>query len=199
MPKHFYKGLELEIKGRVYEPREDSELLAEVVESEIARHALENGVISFLDLGCGSGLIAIAAAKAGAVVTAVDIDAGAVELTNENAKRNGVKVDCRVSDLFSKVRGKFDVVAFNAPYLPEEVVEGESEAWAAGERLEVIRRAVEQAKHHLKSGGALLLVVSSLTGVKEVGRLLSDNGFKFERAADKKVPWETLYVLRAVL
>jgi len=195
MPKHFYKGLELEIKGRVYEPREDSELLAEVVEAEVKKRRSP----TLFDLGCGSGLIAIAAAKAGAVVTAVDIDAGAVELTKRNAKANSVTVDCRVSDLFSKVRGKFDVIAFNAPYLPEAIVKGESEAWAAGERLEVIRRAVEQAKHHLKAGGALLLVVSSLTGVKEVGRLLADNGFKFERAADKKVPWEILYVLRAVL
>jgi release factor glutamine methyltransferase len=199
MPKHFYKGLELEIKGRVYEPREDSELLAEVVESEIARRALENGVISFLDLGCGSGIIATVAAKAGAVVSAVDIDEEAVELTKRNAKLNEAAVDCRLSDLFSNVDGKFDVIAFNAPYLPEEIVKGENTVWAAGQRLEVIQRAIEQAVEHMKPGGALLLAVSSLTGLQEAGRLLEDSGFKWQKVAEKKVPWETLYVLRAVL
>jgi release factor glutamine methyltransferase len=195
MPKHFYKGIELELRGRIYEPREDSELLAEVVEAEVKRRRSP----ALLDIGCGSGIIAIAAAKAGAVVTAVDVDEEAVELTKRNARLNNAAVYCRLSDLFSNVKGKFDVIAFNAPYLPEEIVKGENTVWAAGQRLEVIRKTIEQAAGHMKAGGALLLVISSLTGIDEVGKAFADNGFKFEHAAEKKVPWETLYVLRAVL
>lgn len=195
MPCHHYRDITLELKKEVYEPREDSELLAEVVEKEVGKR---NGP-SFLDLGCGSGLIAIVAAKAGAKVTAVDIDREAVELTGRNAKSNHVPVECLRSDLLEGVNGKFDIIAFNAPYLPEGVVRGLNESWAGGERLEVIRRAVAQAKSSLRPEGELLMVISSLTGVREAEKMLEADGFRHETAARKKVPWETLLVLKAVL
>src|SRR5262245_50005791 len=58
---------------------------------------------SFLDLGCGSGIIGLCAARAGARVTAVDINPAAVQCTAENATRAGFTIDARVSDLFAAV------------------------------------------------------------------------------------------------
>ena len=212
MPHHYYKEIVLELRQDVYEPREDSELLAEAVEKELAfarrtigngaipfpRHALGDGAISFLDLGCGSGLIAIAAAKAGANAVAVDIDERAVELARKNAKLNGVNIECLRSDLLGSVRGKFEIIAFNAPYLPEAVAKG-NEAWAGGQELEVIRKAIEQVKTRLMPGGVFLIAISSLTGMGKVGKLLESNGFSWQIIAERKVPWENLLVLRAVL
>lgn len=205
MPRHYYRDIVLELRQEVYEPREDSELLAEAVEEEIAsriaRHDIGSGEISkilFLDLGCGTGIVAIAAAKAGAKVTATDMSKEAVGLTMWNAKSNNVHVECIRSDLLDGMKGTFDIIAFNAPYLPEEVKKG-NEAWAAGADLQVIRRAVEQAKERLNPNGALLLAISSLTGMGKVRKLLESNGFRHETVAERKVPWETLSVLKAVL
>jgi len=195
MPHHYYRDIVLELRQDVYEPREDSEMLAGVVDAEVKRR----GKPTFLDLGCGSGLIAIVAAKAGARVKAVDINEAAVELTKRNAELNGVNVDCFVSNLLDGMKMKFDIIAFNAPYLPESVVKGENEKWAAGANLQIIRQVIEQASARLNPEGVLLLVVSSLTGMGMVKKILESNGFRWETAAEKKVPWEMLYVLKAVL
>ncbi|MFH0830189.1 MAG: HemK2/MTQ2 family protein methyltransferase [Candidatus Aenigmatarchaeota archaeon] len=194
MPHHYYKEIVLELRQDVYEPREDSELLAEAVEQEVGKRKNT----SFLDMGCGTGIIAITAAKTGAKVTAVDINQNAVELTRQNAKNNKAHVECLRSDLLESVRGKFEIIAFNAPYLPEAVAKG-NEAWAGGQELEVIRKAVEQVKTRLMPEGVFLIAISSLTGMGKIGKLLESNGFNWQIIAERKVPWETLFVLRAVL
>ncbi len=199
MPHHYRGDIVLELRQDVYGPREDSELMAEAVEEEIVRRKPGSGDISLLDLGCGSGLTAIVAAKAGAKVTAVDINENAVELTRKNAKLNGVNVHCLRSDLLECVKGRFDIIAFNAPYLPEGVAKGENEAWAAGKGLEVIRRAVRQSRAGLNPGGELLLLISSLTGTDKMEEILGSEGFRWEKVKEAKVPWETLLVLKAVL
>src|SRR5207237_2648787 len=73
---------------------------------------------SFLDVGCGSGIIALCAARSGAQVTAVDINPAAVQCTAGNAERAGLQITARVSDLFSDVPESFDVIAWNPPFLP---------------------------------------------------------------------------------
>src|SRR3989344_4864863 len=90
----------------IYEPREDSFLLAKYVEK------YAKGKI--LDIGTGSGIQAAAARKHSDDVTAVDIDEEAVEF----AKSKGI--NAFKSDLFENVEGKYDLIIFNPPYLPEE-------------------------------------------------------------------------------
>jgi release factor glutamine methyltransferase len=72
---------------------------------------------TWLDLGCGSGIVAIALAKAGARVTAVDIDAEAVRCTRLNAAMHHVEVDARQGDRFAGL-GRYDRVACNPPFWP---------------------------------------------------------------------------------
>ena len=75
-----------------------------------------------LDIGCGSGVISIAAALCGAKVTAVDINAAAVATTLENARRNGVEVEGLVGDALSSIASrKFDFVVANCPLAPSEL------------------------------------------------------------------------------
>ncbi len=191
MTKSFYKNMILEIPAGVYELREDSLLLAEILEKE----NLVGGKI--LDMGCGSGLLGIIAAKAGALVSAVDIDAGAVECAEKNSKACGAKINFFVSDLFQNLGDeKFDLIIFNAPYLPEEI-SAASMTWAAGEGSELIFRFITKAKNFLSSKGKILLVVSSLTGLKNVMKKFSEAGFSASVLAEKKIPWEMLCVIEA--
>jgi len=191
MAKSFYKNLILEIPMPIYEPREDSHLLAEVLEKENLKGK------NILDMGCGSGLLGIIASKAGARVSAVDIDVSAVECARKNAKACGAKINFFVSDLFQNLGNeKFDLIIFNAPYLPEKI-SAASRPWAAGEDLEIIFRFIREAKNFLSEKGKILLCISSLTDLENIMKKFSEIGFSASVFAEKKIPWEMLYVIEA--
>ncbi len=192
MPKFFYKDIELDVKGAVYEPREDSLLTAETLEKNLRKG------MKVLDIGTGTGFLAILAAKRGCDVTAVDIDDEAFRIAKENVKKNDVFVKVLKSNLLDSVRGKFDLIVFNAPYLPEKWSK-ESASWAAGEGLQIIERTIIQAKRSLAPGGKILVCVSTATGIDRFERILDANKLTFAVVAQRKVPCDTLLVYSAQL
>ena len=147
----------------VYEPAEDSLLLLKYVEERV------DG--SVLDMGTGSGVQAVAAASKAEVhrVVAVDIDPAAVEEARRLALEAGIsgKIEFRVCDLFEGIGDEsFDWIVFNPPYLPSEG-DADEASWSGGQTgSEVITRFLSEAAVHLKPGGAIILVYSSLTGLE---------------------------------
>jgi len=111
--KFFYKDVVLVVPEDVYYPREDSIFLAEALVKVIDK---EN-VKTCLDVGCGSGFLSIIMAKKKSIVNAVDINELAVKTTIENSQKNNVNINVEQGDLFSL--GKYDLIVFNPPYLPE--------------------------------------------------------------------------------
>src|SRR5262245_18225975 len=108
------EGFDLQIFPSVFHPKYfgSSSILARFISGLTLRGK------TFLEVGCGSGDEALCAAKAGAEVTAVDINPEAVRCTLENATANYLRVDARVGHLFSSVTGmRFDVIACNPPFL----------------------------------------------------------------------------------
>lgn len=169
----------------IYEPAEDSYLL----EEEVKKRARGKKV---LDVGTGSGIQARAAHSVGAQeVLAVDIsDEVVMSLKHE-------KFDVKKSDLFSAVSGKFDLIIFNPPYLPLDVREDSKSALVTtgGERGdEIILRFLHEAKEHLAEGGEILLVVSSLTPLGRIRKVLKEEGFVYKIAGIKKIFMEELKV-----
>ncbi|MBF0531651.1 MAG: methyltransferase [Candidatus Omnitrophica bacterium] len=81
-----------------------------------ARVIREAGVKNFLDMGTGTGYIAIYLAKHGIPVAACDLSAAAVDLARKNVRRNGVTVPVYQSDMFSNLKGTFESVGFNVPF-----------------------------------------------------------------------------------
>jgi release factor glutamine methyltransferase len=133
-------SIDIDVAHDVYNPSDDSFLLVNVLEVSPGER--------LLDVGTGTGIAALHAAKAGARVTAVDLNPHAVACARSNALRNDLKVEVLQSDLFEKVVGIYDVITFNPPYLPEEGAPSSwaERAWSGGaDGAEVVVRFLEDA------------------------------------------------------
>ena len=160
----FY-GYTIKVDGRVLIPRPETELLAELA----IRTAQEGDKI--LDLCTGSGCIAVAMAKElqgkFVSVTAADVSAAALEVAQDNARRNGADIKFIESDMLAGVKGKFNIITCNPPYirrgdlpgLQREVKDFEPlTALDGGEDgLDFYRRLAVEAPKHLVRGGTLLV------------------------------------------
>ncbi|MBN1683475.1 methyltransferase [Candidatus Bathyarchaeota archaeon] len=147
----------------IYFPAEDSFLLQKYVEKFVYGKVL--------DMGTGSGIQAVTAAKKNVVqkVVAVDINLEAIEVTKKFAIENNVsdKITVFKSNLFEKICGKFDWILFNPPYLPSEKSINDS-TWDGGETgKELISSFLNQAKKYLNENGQILIIYSSLTGINQ--------------------------------
>ena len=162
-------GYKIKVDERVLIPRPETEELA-----MMAVASLEEGQ-SVLDLCTGSGAIAVAVYKESekrgkkVQVTAVDISEDALTLAKENAEQNGADIRFLQSDLFTRIRGRFDVIVSNPPYIPSaeietlqrEVKDFEPRLALDGgaDGLDIYRKIAEDAFKYLNRGGMLLLEV----------------------------------------
>jgi release factor glutamine methyltransferase len=188
----FFKGLELKVFDRVYEPSEDSFLLAENV-------SVPNGA-SVLDLGTGSGIQGINAARLGASsVVSTDLEKKALENAKENSERlvPEATFEFRQGSLFEPVENeKFNVIIFNPPYVPSE--EKKFEDLDGGKKgREALDGFLAGFSAHLEKGGNCFFLQTSLNGEKETGEILKKQGFEFEVVARKRLFFEELLVFRA--
>ena len=164
----------------VFAPISDSRFLAEVLrEQTLPLRA------SVLDLCTGSGILAVTAAMRGArSVTAVDCSRRAVLTTRLNARLNGVRVKAVRGDLYEPLNDlRFDAIVSNPPYVPAETDElparGLERAWDAGlDGRALLDRIIEEAPRHLKPGGFLLVVSSSVLGSDRTLAAMRDAGLE---------------------
>jgi len=173
---------------QVYSPEADTLMLLDAASAE-ARPGDR-----VLEVGTGSGLIAAEMARIARVV-ATDINPHAVLC----AGRAGVEVVR--TDLFAGIRGPFDLVLFNPPYLPtqpEERVDDWLEYALDGGKSgrAVIERFARSVGDVLAPEGRLLLLISSLTGLDEVQELFAGQGYSAGIALQQDVEDEVLYVLK---
>jgi release factor glutamine methyltransferase len=159
-----------------------------------------------LDVGTGSGAIAIAAARAGAAsVCAVDLSLRSVAATRLNAARHGVRVDVRHGDLFAPVAGRrFDLVVSNPPYVPAatDVLPRHRKArcWDGGvDGRAVLDRICSGAADALSDDGRILLVHSALCGTQATLDALTDAGFAPAVLARASIPFGPVLRSRAGL
>ena len=181
----------------VYEPSDDTFLLARVV-GEAVRPGDQ-----FLEVGCGAGLVSLVAARAGAYVTCTDRNPHAVVLTQQNARENGLSVDCRETDLLAGIDAAFDVVAFNPPYLPtadEDHVSGPLDMAFDGGRdgNEVVLRFAAQLRRLRPLPRVVLVVHSSLSDPGPLSEAMTATGYSMDVAALQRHAFEELTVRRFV-
>ena len=181
------------IERDVYQPAEDSALLADVAASVVGPDDL------VLDVGTGSGFVAgRIAEETGARVIGSDLNPHACR----RARERGVPV-VRGNLTEPFVDGAFDVVTFNPPYLPTDP-ETEWDDWmevalSGGETgLAVVEPFLASVGRVLAPDGVVLLLASSLAGVEAVVELAVDGGFSAVALRDDSYPFETLTVLKLI-
>jgi release factor glutamine methyltransferase len=189
-----FGNLHFDVNDDVYEPAEDSFLFAENLNVKQGQ--------TVLDLGTGSGILAITAAQNAQSVLAADLNPYAIRCAKDNAKLNKVyNVAFLQGDLFKAFTDgvKFDLVLFNAPYLPSE--EGEEETWigrswagGANGRV-VVDRFIEQVSTYLKPAGRVLLMQSTLTGVDETLAAFKTAGLQASVIASQQLPFFEILTL----
>ena len=166
----------------IYEPEKDSYLLQKVLQENIL-----NKNISAIEIGIGSGIQLQTLKKLGVKeIQGVDLNSQAVE----HCKKLGFNV--WQSDLFEKVREKYNLIIFNPPYLPEDKREDEeSKVITTGgkEGSEIINEFLRQAKDHLKENGKIFLLISNLA------KGLNFSGYNKKVLEQEKLFFEKLEVL----
>jgi len=154
---------------RAMVPRPETEELVELLESEVRSQRSE---VSIIDVGTGSGVIALSLAKKfpEAEISAVDISEDALALACENAERLGLteRIQLSKGDMLKNISERFDLIVANLPYismqdrhlLSREVLHDPEVALFAGTRGdELVRELIEQSPSHLKPGGLLALEI----------------------------------------
>ncbi|MEA2410854.1 MAG: release factor glutamine methyltransferase [Thermoleophilaceae bacterium] len=182
----------------VFRPRSDTWMLArELVDSLPA-----GGRASVLELCTGSGAVALSAAAAGADVTAVDVSRRSVAAVRLNALLRGLRVRALRGSLFEPVGAqRFDLIATNPPYVPAETdtlpARGPQRAWDAGrDGRALIDPICDAATEHLRPGGALLMIHSSLCGEAETVARLTAAGLEVDVPVRSRGPLGPLMLSR---
>ena len=168
-----------------YDPQEDSRLL----EKWVRQYA--KGKV--LDMGTGSGIQAIASAQSPRVnsVLAVDVQKGVIDYCRKTIKNPKIKF--RYSDLFSKVKGKFDTIIFNPPYLPQELKVLDVELEGGKKGYEVIERFLNDASLYFDKDGIILLVFSSLTRKSKVEEFIKSSLLESKELEKLHIFFEDIY------
>ncbi|MDI6643828.1 MAG: class I SAM-dependent methyltransferase [Methanobacteriaceae archaeon] len=189
-----YKGLKIKTCNNVYIPAEDTFLLADNLIIRTGDKVLE--------IGTGTGLVAIYASKIAKDVVATDINPWAVKCAKDNVELNQIhNVKVRCGNLFFPLKNqKFDLILFNTPYLPteeyEKIDDDLNAAWDGGaDGRKIIDLFLENVKDHLKEDGRVQLVQSSLSNVEKTVNKLEDKGFETVITASKKLFFEEIIVI----
>ena len=184
--KEFY-GLDLQVDKRVLDPRPDTETLVDWALEVLQPQSTHSPRV--LDLGTGSGAIALAiahslqAAGRPAQITAVDASTDALDVARSNAARLGLTIDFVESSWLAQVTGRFHLIASNPPYIASAdphlaaLVHEPLQALTAGaDGLDDLRQIIAQAPSHLLPGGWLLLE-HGYDQASRVRDLLAQRGF----------------------
>jgi len=168
----------------MYDPEEDSYL--------IEKHIKNYPSNSCLDVGTGSGILAKEASRYCKKVLAVDLDKEAIKHCKSTIKKKNITF--KVSNLFSNIKEKFDLILFNPPYLPNDPLVKDKALDGGKKGYEIIEKFLKQAKSHLKENGKILLIFSSLTNKEKVNELIKKNNFKFKLLEKEKHFFEEIYL-----
>lgn len=192
------QDFKINIDDNVYIPAEDSYLLADNLEIKQGQ--------SVLEIGTGSGIVAMYASRLTDNITVTDINFDACELARKNFEDNGIEnIEILFGNLFEPVKNrKFDVILFNTPYLPtenDEVLDDNlNYAFDGGlDGRKVIDLFLNEVKNYLNDGGIVQLIQSSLCDNDKTLDILDKQGFVAEIAVSEHFFFEDVVLINGYL
>lgn len=177
-PRNYsYKRITIKVHPDVFPPH--LTLSTKILLDFIAEIPLENK--TFLELGCGSGIISMYARKKGATVTASDINETALTYLKSNAEKAQLKIDCVHSNLFAGISEKhFNFIIINPPYYPKEPTSVKQQAWFCGADFEYFKTLFHQLPAYLSSQNKTYMILSEDCDIDKIKQIARENEITFE-------------------
>ncbi len=183
-----FMGYEFEVNEHVLVPRQDTEILVEEAEKRI-RMMKKNRQIRVLDMCTGSGCIPISLKlrNPGIFIQAADISKDALKVAERNDARWKTKIEFLQTDMFEKVKGRFDLITSNPPYIPTKVIEELDAEVRLHDPYEALdgkedglyfyRILAKESPEYLEDGGYLVMEIG-YDQSRDVEALLKEQGFE---------------------
>ncbi|WP_177731528.1 methyltransferase [Flavobacterium inviolabile] len=189
--KYHYKNITVQVVPTVFPPfiTISTKLLLQFIEPQ----PLANK--TFLELGCGCGIISILAATKGAVVTATDINTAALEALRQNSCRNAVSINILHSDLFQNLKDHaFDYIVINPPYYPKTPQNIAENAWYCGENFDYFEQLFAQLKPYLTPANKTYMILSEDCELDTITKIAAGNSLRMQCIHTEKVFKEENYI-----
>lgn len=148
--------------SNIYQPAEDSYLMTRILKVQIPDLLVKNPNLKFLEIGAGSGIHLETAYNNG--IKKENIFSSDINMSSVG-HCTSLGYNCVYSDLFDNIKGKYDIIVFNPPYLPEdsrEPPESSLSTTGGSKGIEIILRFLKDAKNYLEKEGIIFLITSSL-------------------------------------
>ena len=191
-----YKGIRLVIPPAVFHP--GFFFSTRLLLRYIAKMPLKDK--SFLELGAGSGLIAMYVAREGAQVTASDINQVAIHSLEMNSRSNRISITVIHSDLFTNIPlQRFDMIAINPPYYKKQPKTPAEYAWYCGEQGEYFQQLFNSLQWYMHPQSTVLMVLSDGCDLEMIKGMAAEHGFRLNCVFEKKNWLEVNYIFRVEL
>lgn len=150
---------------------------------------------SFLELGAGTGIISILAAKKGAAVFASDISCKAVQNIELNAAKNNVQINIFTSDLFKNIPYmQFDYIIINPPYYSRDPGEEEEYAWFCGSNFEYFKSLFNSLSNYIGKDSKVFMILSEVCDIQKIKSIGLENEFVWKIKIKKQFWGEKNYI-----
>ena len=188
-----YRDITIKILPGVFHPGFFSS--TKILLAELEKLNINNK--TFLELGAGSGIISIAAAKKNATVTATDISNTSVENIQLNATMNGVQLQTILSDLFDKIPPQqFDFIFINPPYYKGAIKKEADHAWYAGDDFQYFRKLFSQLNSYMRTETICLMILSEECDLDAIQKIAAQHAVHLKEVFSKKSLGERQIVFR---
>ena len=172
-PRPFkYQGIQVLVHPEVFPPHltlSTKILLDFIAELDLSKK-------SFLELGCGSGIISLFARSKEATVTASDINKTALEYLKKASEENNLELDCVYSNLFENLQTKnFDYILTNPPYYPKQPKNVKEQAWFCGDDFQYFKNLFNQLPPYINKKNQAYMILSEDCEFKTISEIASGN------------------------
>lgn len=193
--KDRYQGIEVGVPPGVFHP--GLYFSTRLMLRHLERYDLRGKTV--LEIGAGSGLVAIWCAKKGAKVTATDVSVKAVQAIMDNVRANGVNMEIVRSDLFVDLPVfRYDFVVINPPFFPKVARTEEEMAWYCGENFEYFERLLENLHAYRNPDSKVLMVLSEDCDIQRITQIAARHHWDMEMIhPERKLgEWSFIFLLR---